>query len=88
VHAAALGSRVNQVKRPNGDGKLVGVKDGVSGVAKTRPELLKSTGTGGAGVRSSNAGSGGGQISMTRAEFDALPPAKQMEAAKSGVTLQ
>lgn len=70
------------------DGNLVTVKDGVAGVAKTRPELLKSAGTGGAGVRSSNAGSGAGQISMTRAEFEALPPAKQMEAAKNGVTLQ
>lgn len=70
------------------DGNLVTVKDRVAGVAKTRPELLKSAGTGGAGVRSSNAGSGAGQISMTRAEFEALPPAKQMEAAKNGVTLQ
>lgn len=70
------------------DGNLVSVKDGVSAVAKSRPELLKPTGAGGAGVRSTNAGGDGGQISMTRAEFEALPPAKQMEAAKSGVTLQ
>ena len=33
------------------DGKLVPVKDGVAGIAKTRPELLKPTGAGGAGVR-------------------------------------
>lgn len=42
------------------DGKLIAVKDGVAGIAKSRPELLKPTGTGGAGVRATNAGSGGG----------------------------
>lgn len=41
------------------DGKLVAVADGVAGLAKSRPELLKPTGTGGAGVRSTNAGGGG-----------------------------
>jgi hypothetical protein len=41
------------------DGKLIPPKDGVAGIAKTRPELLKPTGTGGAGVRQSNAGGGG-----------------------------
>ena len=70
------------------DGNLVSVKDGVAGIAKSRPELLKPTGAGGAGVRSSNARGNAGQTTMTRAEFEALPPAKQMEAAKDGVTLQ
>ncbi len=41
------------------DGKLVAVKDGVAGIAAARPELLKPTGTGGAGVRATNAGSVG-----------------------------
>ena len=40
------------------DGKLLSLKDGVTGLVKTRPELLKSTGTGGAGVRDRNAGGG------------------------------
>lgn len=70
------------------DGNLVTVKDGVAAFAKSRPELLKSTGAGGAGVRSNNARGGQEQLTMTRAEFEALPPAKQMAAAKSGVTLQ
>ena len=70
------------------DGNLVSVKDGVAGIAKSRPELLKPTGAGGAGVRSSNTRGTAGQTTMTRAEFEALPPAKQMEAAKEGVTLQ
>jgi hypothetical protein len=70
------------------DGNLVSVKDGVAGIAKSRPELLKPTGAGGAGVRSSNAGSTAGQTTMTRAEFEALPPAKKMEVSKDGVTLQ
>ena len=70
------------------DGNLVSVKDGVAGIAKARPELLKPTGAGGAGVRSGNAGGNAGQATMTRSDFEALPPSKQMEAAKNGVTLQ
>lgn len=69
------------------DGRLMPIKDGVAGIAKTRPELLKPTGTGGAGVRSSNAGGNGGAKTMTRAEFEAMPPAAKVEAAKSGVQL-
>ena len=69
------------------DGKLIPPKDGVAGIAKTRPELLKPTGTGGAGMRQSNAGSGGGGKTMTRAEFEAMEPAARVEAAKSGVQL-
>lgn len=68
------------------DGRMIPIKDGVAGIAKARPELLKSTGTGGAGVRASNAG-GGGAKTMTRAEFEALAPAQRVEAAKSGVQL-
>lgn len=69
------------------DGKLVPVKDGVAGVAKSRPELLKPTGTGGAGVRQPNAGGSGGAKTMTRAEFEALSPAQRVEQAKAGVQL-
>ena len=68
------------------DGNIVSVNDGVSGLAKSRPELLKPTGTGGAGIRSSSTG-GAGALTMTRAEFEALPPSKQMEYSKSGVAL-
>jgi hypothetical protein len=70
------------------DGNLIPVQDGVAGIAKSRPELLKPTGAGGAGVRSSNAGGNAGQTTMTRAEFDSLPPVQQMEVSKAGVTLQ
>lgn len=69
------------------DGRLMPIKDGVAGIAKTRPELLKPTGTGGAGVRQSNAGGSGGAKTMTRAEFEAMPPAAKVEAAKAGVQL-
>lgn len=69
------------------DGRLVPVKDGVAAIAKTRPELLKPTGTGGAGVRSTNAGGNGGSKTMTRAEFESMPPAQKLEMAKSGVQL-
>ncbi|MEO5742285.1 MAG: hypothetical protein ABIS29_16990 [Vicinamibacterales bacterium] len=56
------------------DGKLVPVKDGVAGIAKSRPELLKPTGTGGAGVRQSNAGGLGDLSNMT--------PVQRMDAAR------
>lgn len=69
------------------NGQLMPLKDGVAGIAKTRPELLKPTGTGGAGVRSTNAGSTGGQKTMSRAEFEAMPPSQKVEAAKAGVQL-
>jgi hypothetical protein len=69
------------------DGRLVPVKDGVAAIAKTRPELLKPTGTGGAGVRSTNAGGSGGSKTMTRAEFESMAPAQKLEMAKSGVQL-
>lgn len=42
------------------DGKLVAVSDGVAGLAKSRPELLKPTGTGGAGARTGGGTGGGG----------------------------
>jgi hypothetical protein len=41
------------------DGKLVAVADGVAGLAKSRPELLQPTGTGGAGARTTGGGGGG-----------------------------
>lgn len=67
------------------DGKLIPPKDGVAGIAKTRPELLKSTGTGGAGMRQSNAG--GGAKTMPTAQFDALSPAEQAKTMAAGYTL-
>lgn len=65
------------------DGKLIPPKDGVAGIAKTRPELLKPTGAGGAGVRQANAGGGGGKT-MTRSAFEAASPADRMAHAKAG----
>lgn len=69
------------------DGRLMPLKDGVAGLAKSRPELLKPTGSGGAGVRHGNAGSGAGAKTMTRAAFDAMSPSEKMASAKAGVTL-
>jgi hypothetical protein len=67
------------------DGKLIPVKDGVTGLAKTRPELLKPAGAGGAGFRQSNAG--GGAKTMATAQFDALPPAERAKLMAAGYTL-
>ena len=69
------------------DGRLMPIKDGVAGLAKSRPELLKPSGSGGAGVRQGNAGGNAGAKTMTRAAFEALAPAEQMASAKTGVTL-
>jgi hypothetical protein len=68
------------------DGKLVSVKDGIAGLAASRPELLKPAGTGGAGVRHANAGSGGQKL-MHTAEFNALPPKEQAKRMADGYTL-
>lgn len=68
-------------------GRLTSVKDGVSDLAKSRPELLKPSGAGGAGVRSNQARGSEGTSSMTRAEFEALTPEKRLEASKAGVEL-
>jgi len=67
------------------DGKLVAVKDGVAGFAQSRPELLKPTGTGGAGVRQGAAGGSG--RTMPEAQFNAMPPAAQAKAMADGYTL-
>jgi hypothetical protein len=67
------------------DGKLIPVKDGVTGLAKTRPELLKPAGAGGAGFRQSNAG--GGAKTMPAAQFDALPPLQRAKLMADGYTL-
>ena len=48
------------------DGKLVAVADGVAGLAKSRPELLKPMGTGGAGARTGGGTGGGG---TTKGDF-------------------
>ena len=50
---------------------FVPVKGQVAGIAKTRPQLLKATGAGGAGVRQSNAG-GGATAKRSRAQYAAM----------------
>lgn len=66
------------------DGKLVTVRDGVAGIAKTRPELLKPKGTGGAGFKAAGASGAGGAKTMTRAEFEAADQGARMAFAKAG----
>lgn len=66
------------------EGKLVAIKDGVAGLAKQRPELLKPAGTGGAGVRQANAGSSGAALTRSRAEWDSMSHADRASFAKSG----
>ena len=66
-------------------GKLLPVKDGVAGIAKTRPELLKAQGAGGAGARpAGGAGSGAGGKTMTRSEFEKADHVQRSEFAKAG----
>ena len=63
------------------DGKLVPVKDGVAGFAKSKPAILKSQGTGGAGFNASAGRNGAQKAQITRAEFEALDPAARAKAA-------
>lgn len=67
------------------DGRLVPVRDGVAGLAKARPELLKPAGTGGAGVRQSNAGSTAKV--MPESQFNSLPPKEQARVMAEGYSL-
>lgn len=66
------------------DGNMVSVKDGVSAFAKSRPELLKAKGTGGAGTGTGGAGGSGGQKTVTRVEFDAMAQGDRAAFFKDG----
>ncbi len=66
------------------DGRILNLKDGVAAVVKTKPALLKSQGTGGAGFQGAGAGSNGGSKTMTRAEWDATDHVARREFAKAG----
>lgn len=67
---AYVGPRVvwegDEIMFKTDDGKLLSVKDGVAGLAKSRPELLQPTGTGGAGAR---AGGGAGGSGASKGDF-------------------
>ena len=65
-------------------GSLIAVNDGVAMLAKSRPELLKPTGAGGAGVRSANTRGAGDAKTMTRADFDSASQVQRAEFARSG----
>lgn len=88
--ASHIGSRVqwedDQIMVKDGD-KLMTLEDGVKMLAQTKPHLLKAAGARGSGHPPGAGGAGHGMKTMTRAEFDALPPAARVEAAKSGVQL-
>ena len=71
----------------NDEGTLLPLQDGISGFAKARPDLIKAQGTRGAGVNRGDARGKPEAQTMSRAEFAAMSPDKQMEAAKSGVTI-
>ena len=60
------------------DGKVLSLKDGVAGIAVANPDLLQPTGTGGAGVRSGHAGSGGNGKDLSH-----LSPVERLNAARA-----
>lgn len=66
-------------------GKLVPLDDGAAWLAKTKPHLVKAAQAAGSGHR--DGGGGSNASTMTRAQFDALPPARKVELAKAGVSL-
>jgi len=67
-------------------GKLVPIEDAVAAMAKTKPHLVRATGDGGgSGFKPGQTGQGA--TTMTRAAFEALPPAEKSAAAIKGVAL-
>lgn len=84
-----IGNRIHweddQIMLKEGE-KLMPLEDGVKLIAQTKPHLLKAQGRTGSG-HPTGAGSAGGQQTMSRAAFDALPPQARLDAAKAGVSL-
>jgi hypothetical protein len=66
------------------DKGMIPLGDGVKLFAEQNPALLKAAGTAGSGHRQTG---GAGGKSMTRVEFEALPPQQRVEAAKAGIQL-
>lgn len=67
------------------DGKLLGLDEGVKLLAQTRPKLLKHPGAGGSGYTGSGSRGNGQAKTISRSEFEALPPADRMTVIKGGL---
>ena len=67
--------------------RMVPLTDAVTNFANTKTTLIKARGRTGSGTPPGAGSAGGKQSTMSRADFEALPPAAKVEAAKSGVQL-
>ena len=67
-------------------GDLIPLAEGVTLLAQTKPHLLKTPGARGSGYNP-NPQQGQGRAALTRAAFDALPPAAKAEHVKAGGTV-
>jgi hypothetical protein len=78
----------NKLFSPSNPGKVASFDEALELIIDQYPyrdSILKSTGASGGGASGGSGGGSGGKT-MSRAAFDALPPAKQAEVARSGTT--
>ncbi len=80
---ARLALEDDQVLYRAADGVNVPLEEGLQLLAKERPQLLKAAGAGGSGYRGKPA-NGDAKPNLTRAQFEALPPAERMTFVKTG----
>lgn len=73
----------DQVLYKTDDGLALSLDEGLQTLVKERPQLLKSSGAGGSGYRGKPA-NGDAKPTMTRAQFEALPPSDRANFFKTG----
>lgn len=73
----------DQIMYKAADGALIPLDEGLSVLTKQKPLLLRSSGAGGSGYRGKPA-SGDAKPTMTRAQFEALPPSDRASFFKTG----
>lgn len=72
--------------RVNAKGEFLSIKDLVSEMRQSEifGRAFEATGTSGSGAQGGGKGGDAGKKTLTRSQFDALPPAEKMAYAKSG----
>jgi hypothetical protein len=85
--ASFVGARLawedDQVLYKTDAGGLVSLEEGLQVLAKDKPHLLKAAGAGGSGYRGKPV-NGDSKPSLTRAQFEALPPADRSTFFRTG----
>lgn len=73
----------DQIMYKTDDGALIPLEEGINVLVKETPQLLKGAGTGGSGYRGKPV-NGDAKPSLTRAQFEALPPADRASFFRTG----